>query len=199
VRPRPLSDSLPVTGRRKGERIHLLLATARLCPRDLGRLFRRLPEFLVGRDAAAVLHHATIQVAHNRLPLPHDPRKLGRVARTLDQRRGLIAYALKGLDPATADTIGVNAEDQGQVRFRRCGVARALDWTARRKAGWQEQALEAFGFADLGAKRRRALSRAAVVESPWGRSGAPQGADRPPPHPLHVPDPIARLEAPQAA
>ena len=62
----------------------------------------------------------------------------------MSARRGLLAYALKGLDPAAADTVSVHAEDQGQVRFCRCGVARAFDWAARRKAGWQEQPLEAF-------------------------------------------------------
>jgi hypothetical protein len=189
-----------VTGRRKGEHTHLLLASGRLCPRDLGELFRRLPGFLVGRDGAAALHLAVIRVPPNRVPLPHDPRRFGRVARTLDQRRGLMAYALKGLDPAAAEVVGVNAEDQGQVRCRRCGVARALDWAARRRASWQEQPLEAFDFADLRAKRRRAL-QAGVVEGPWKRPGSPYRADRPPPPPpLFLPtDPLARPGAPQAA
>ena len=59
--------------------------------------------------------------------------------------------------------------------------------------------LEAFGFADLRAKKRRSL-QAGVVDGPWRRPGAPQGADRPPPHfPPDAPDPIARPGAPQAA
>jgi hypothetical protein len=148
-------------GDRKGEHTHLLLASGRLCPRDLGALFRRLPEFLVGRDGAAALHHAAIRVQTNRAPLPYDPRRFGRVARTPAQRRGLVAYALKGLDPAAAAAVGVHAEDRGRVRFRRCGVARALDWAARRKAGWQEQTLAAFDFADLGTKN-----------GPWKPPGA---------------------------
>jgi hypothetical protein len=186
-------------GPRKGEHTHLLLAGGRLCPRDLGQLFRRLPESVAGRDSAGALPRGAIEVARNNVPLPHDPRRFGRVARTLDQRRGLIAYALKGLDPAAAAAVGVHAEDQGQVRFRRCGVARALDWAARREAGWQEQPLEAFDFADLGAKRRLALLQGGVADSPWKRPGAPHGADRPPPHPSHTPDPIAPPGAPQAA
>ncbi len=104
-------------------------------------------------------------MARNNVPLPHDPRRFGRVARALGQRRGIVAYALKGLDPTAADKTVVHAEDQGQIRFRRCGVARALDWTARQRAGWQERPPEAFDFADLRAKRRRAL-QAGVVEGP---------------------------------
>jgi hypothetical protein len=185
-------------GPRKGEHTHLLLAGARLCPRGLGRLFRRLPGFLAGRDGANALPRGAIEVARNRIPLPHDPRRFGRVARTPGQRRGLVAYVLKGLDPAAADRIGVHAEDQGQVRCRRCGVARALDWAARRKAGWREQPLEAFDFADLGAKRRLALLRAgaAAVDDPRGRPGAPQGADRPSSPLFPLPPSRSRVLAP---
>jgi hypothetical protein len=34
--------------------------------------------------------------------------------------------------------------EQGEVRFRRCGVSRSLDWSARRRAGWTERALHQF-------------------------------------------------------
>ena len=66
--------------------------------------------------------------------------------------------------------------------FRRCGVARALDWTARRRAAWQERALEAFDFADLRAQRRQGL-RVTVANAPCERQGSPYRADRLPPSP----------------
>jgi hypothetical protein len=58
----------------------------------------------------------------------------------------------------------------GRCLGRGAGNTRALDRTARRKAGWQEEALAAFDFADLGARRRRAL-QAGGVDGPWKRPG----------------------------
>ena len=81
------------------------------------------------------------------------------------KRRGLIAYLLKGADPAASEAAGINPEDQGEVRLRRCGVSRALDWTARQRQGWREGKLTEFDFADLRARRRRSLK----AEGSWNR------------------------------
>jgi hypothetical protein len=156
---------------RKGHHTHLLLAIGRLHARTLADLLRGLPKLLVGDDRP--LHPCVIVVERNKSPLPHDPSKYSRVARTLAQRRGLIAYGCKGFAPDVAAKVGVHAESQGEVRFRRCGVSRSLDWTARRQAGWQEQPLEQFDFSDLAEKRRASLAMAFQ-----GRPGALQGPPR---------------------
>jgi hypothetical protein len=41
----------------------------------------------------------------------HNPGRRGRVARTLGQRRGLVACICKGLHPEAAAEAGVNAAD----------------------------------------------------------------------------------------
>ena len=106
--------------------------------------------------------------------LPYDRRRFDRISRTEDQQRGLIGYICKGLHPDAAAAAGINAENQGEVRFRRCGVSRSLDWAARRHAGWQEQALDQFDFSDLAAKRRQGLAMA--VQRRSGAPGSPQAA-----------------------
>ena len=154
---------------RKGHHTHLLLSAGRLHASTLGELLRGLPKLLVGDDRP--LHSCVIGAAGNYRPLPHDPSKRDRVARTENQRRGLIGYICKGLHPAAAAETGINAENQGEVRFRRCGVSRSIDWMARRKAGWQEQPLEQFDFYDLAEKRRAGLVRRSQRHS--GALGGP--------------------------
>jgi hypothetical protein len=148
----------------KGTHTHLLLST-RLHPSGLGELGRRLPEFLGGRGVK--LPPGTIEIARSCIPLPYDPSKTGWVAHTKDQRRGLIAYVIKGADPAAAEAAGINAEDHGTVRLRRCGVSRSLDWTARQRQGWRARETPEFDFADLSEKRRRSLG--AALEGSWNR------------------------------
>jgi hypothetical protein len=150
---------------KKGHRTHLLLTVGRLHARTLANLLRGLPKLLVGDNKP--LHPRVIVVERNYRPLPHDPSRQDRVARTEDQRRGLIGYICKGLHPAAAAETSIHGENQGEVRFRRCGTSRSLDWTARRQAGWQEQPLEQFDFSDLAEKRRENLAMAFQ-----GRSGA---------------------------
>jgi hypothetical protein len=156
---------------KKGHHTHLLLSAGRLHACTLGELLRSLPKLLVGDDRT--LHPCVIRAARNKSPLPYDSGKYSRVARTLAQRRGLIAYDCKGFAPDVAAKVGVHAENQGKVRFRRCGVSRSLDWTARQQAGWQEQPLEQFDFSDLAEKRRASLARRFQ-----GRSGALGGPPR---------------------
>jgi hypothetical protein len=53
----------------KGRHTHLLLASAGI-RRDLGGLFRRLPEFLAGRDGAAAVPPGTIEASATLARLP---------------------------------------------------------------------------------------------------------------------------------
>jgi hypothetical protein len=159
---------------KKGHHTHLLLSAKQLHPRALGNLLRSLPKLLTGDDTT--LHPCVIRVECNNSLLPHDPSRRGRVAHTEGQRRGLVAYGCKGFTPDVAARVGINAENQGEVRFRRCGVSRSLDWSARRRAGWTEQSLDQFDFSDLAAKRRHNLEMASQRRS--GAPGNPQPAWR---------------------
>jgi hypothetical protein len=163
-KPKPLAYAWTMEFRpHKGTHTHLLLSTPRLHPSDLGKLGRRLPEFLGGREIK--LPPGTIEIGRNFGRLPYDPSRSGWVAYTENQRRGLVAYLLKGADPAAAEAAGINAEDHGTVQLRRCGVSRALDWMARQRQGWRERETTEFDFADLRDKRRRSLK----AEGSWNR------------------------------
>jgi hypothetical protein len=96
---------------RKGHHTHLLLSAGRLHARALGELLRSLPKLLTGNDTP--LHWSVIRVERNNSSLPHDPSKRRRVAYSEDQRRGLIAYGCKGIQPDAAAEVGINAENQG--------------------------------------------------------------------------------------
>ncbi|TXI71916.1 MAG: hypothetical protein E6Q43_07295 [Dokdonella sp.] len=138
----------------KGRHTHLMLS-ARLNAHDLSELLRRLPKFMMGPNAA--VPRGAIEVAPNMARLPHAPDRSGRLQHRPAQRKGNLAYILKGAEPDIANTVGINPEGQGPVQ-RRCGSSRSLGWAARRRAGWIEQDLQDFDFHEMGARRRAKLA-----------------------------------------
>lgn len=53
---------------------------------------------------------------------------------------GVAKYAFRGIDPAYADYLHIQAANEGQVSCRRTGTSRAIGLAARREAGWNRKA-----------------------------------------------------------
>ena len=53
---------------------------------------------------------------------------------------GAAKYAFRGIDPAYAEYLHIEAANEGQVSCRRTGTSRAIGLAARRQAGWNRKA-----------------------------------------------------------